>query len=107
MVDPGAKHGALRCVLARDQQGAELDFEDRDDGYKEVRGGECTRPSGDVAISFVQPSQFGNDVGVEQKHQPRSADLNIPAPTRGGSNSKSAPPCASASARLIWPPVSR
>src|SRR5580704_8026246 len=41
-------------------------------------------------------------------HQPRSAGLKMPSPKRGGSKSKSASPCwASASARLILPPVRR
>jgi hypothetical protein len=58
MVDPGAQHSTLCRVLARDQQRAKFDFENRDSGHEEARCGERVRPSGDTAIGFVRSSQL-------------------------------------------------
>lgn len=108
IVDPAAQNCALRGVLARYQEHAKLDFQNRDGREKKVSRWYRASPCDHVAIRLVRPSEFGDDIGVQQEHQPRSAGLNISSPTRGGSKSKSASPgWARASARLMLPPVRR
>lgn len=106
-VDPSTQDSTLRCVFAPDQARTKFDFQNRDSGHEEARRRDRVCPCDDIAISFVWPPQFGNDIGVQQKHQSRSAGLKIPPSRRGGLKSNSASVCANASARLMCPPVRR
>src|SRR5713101_720927 len=108
-VDPGAQDCTLRGVPACDFERAQLYLKDGDGREKKARRRNRAGPRYNILVCPLRSSEFGNDVSVEQEHHSRSAGLKMPPRRRGGLNSKSAalPGWASASARLMSPPVRR
>lgn len=109
LVEPYTKQQTLLWIFPLELQNAELQFEDRDRRQVKAARVHAVGPRGDAWIGFPRAyfAQFGNDVGVEEKPQERSAG-RIPMSTRVGSNSMSARPgIANASAIFRCPPVMR
>src|SRR5262249_35031680 len=100
---------ALRGVPACDFERAQLDLKDGDGREKKARRRNRAGPRYNIVVCLLRPSEFRDNIGVEQEHHSRSAGLKMPPRRRGGLNSKSAawPGWASASARLPSPPVRR
>ena len=77
IVEPGAEQRALGAVASLGEKHANLQFLDHDDREEQDAGRRVTEPGGDAPIGLSRPNlaQFGQDVGVEQKHQSSGADL--------------------------------
>src|SRR5437868_4672418 len=92
-VQPLAEDISLHRVTSFHLQHANLEFHHRDRRQKKFRRNDGTKPLHKMRVGLAIPSlsQFGNDIGVENEHQEKSAGL-ISISIRGGSNSTSPTP---------------
>lgn len=104
VIEPGAKHRSLRWVTPLDQEYPSFQFQNSDGRQKHICCRNATRPYPDVLVSlagFCFP-QFGNNIGVQQVHQDKSAGRQRSPIKRGGSKSMSATPGIASRSTMLF-----
>ena len=93
-VEPCAQEGGLRGISPLDEQDAQFELQHGNCRQEHRAGGRCLSPGGDPHVGLARSglAQLGNDVGIEQVHQERSAGRKSGALARTGSNSMSSRP---------------
>ncbi len=102
-LEPGPQDRALPGIPPLGQQDPDLQFLKGNDGDIQGRRLDAIGPFANLSVSLPAPNfpKFGNDIRIQQKHQPRSAGRAGSLEIGASISMSSAPGIASKSAMLL------